>query len=173
MAACGVAIPAFFDPTTLTWHLIAIFRSLGWYLVLPFLIYAPIAAWRSGPGRERRLWLWLTAFAWAWILICDIRAGGSQWDNPRYRLIFFGFEALVIGYAWLWWRDHRDGWLPRILALEVLCLLLYSEWYAARYEKIGFHLPILLVLGLSVGFVFVVFLGGWLWDRWRAQGKRA
>src|SRR5258708_26709581 len=95
--------PAFFDPTTLTWHVIGIFRALGWYLVLPFLLYAPIAAWRTGPGRERRLWLWLTAFSWAWIVICAIRAGGSQWDNPRYRLIFFGFEALVIGYAWTCW----------------------------------------------------------------------
>ena len=40
--------PAFFEPTTLTWHIIAILRAAGWYLVLPLLLYAPIAAWRSG-----------------------------------------------------------------------------------------------------------------------------
>ncbi len=165
--------PAFFEPTTLTWHIIAVFRSIGWYLVLPLLIYAPIAAWRSTPGRERRLWLWLTAFVWVWILIADIRAGGSQWDNPRYRLIFFGIEALVIGYAWLWWRDHRDAWLPRILALEVFCVLLYGQWYVARYvtKNLSMHLPITVVLGISLIFVFLVFVGGWLWDRWR--GKRS
>jgi hypothetical protein len=165
--------PAFFDPTTLTWHIIAIFRALGWYLVLPFLLYAPFAAWRSGQARERRLWLWLTAFSWIWIVVCAIRAGGTQWDNPRYRLIFFGIEALVIGYAWLWWLDHRDAWLPRILALEVLCLLLYGEWYLARYESIGVHIPILFVIVISLMFVVFVFVGGWLWDRLRSKRLRA
>ena len=167
--------PAFFEPTTLTWHIIAIFRSIGWYIMLPLLIYAPIAAWRSAPGRERRLWLWLTAFVWMWILIADIRAGGSQWDNPRYRLIFFGIEALVIGYAWLWWRDHRDSWLPRILALEVLCVLLYGQWYVARYvtKSLSMHLPIMVVLLISLVLAALIFAGGWAWDRWRGAKKRA
>jgi hypothetical protein len=109
------------------------------------------------------------AFSWLWILICVIRAGGDQWDNPRYRLIFFGFEALVAGYAWLWWHDHRDAWLPRILALEILCVLLFGQWYLARYYLIGVHFPILVVLGLSLIFVVVILLGGWLWDRWRTK----
>ncbi len=161
--------PAFFAPTTLTWHIIAVFRAMGWYLILPFLIYVPIVAWRTTPGRERRLWIWLSFFSWMWILICAIRAGGDQWDNPRYRLIFFGFEALVAGYAWLWWREHRDPWLSRIVALEILCVLLYSQWYLARYYLIGIHFPILLVLGLSLLLAVGILLGGWLWDRWRTK----
>jgi len=160
--------PAFFSPTTFTWHVISIFRATGWYVLLPLLLYAPFAAWKTAPGRERRLWLWLTVFSWAWILICSIRAGGSQWDNPRYRLIFFGWQALVAGYAWLWWREHRDNWLPRIIGLEIFCLLLYSQWYLARYFQIGIHLPIMLVIGLSLTIFVVTFVGGWLWDRWRA-----
>ena len=163
--------PAFFAPTTLTWHIIAVFRALGWYLILPLLIYVPIAAWRTTPGRERRLWMWLTFFSWVWILICVIRAGGDQWDNPRYRLVFFGFEALVSGYAWLWWRDHRDPWLPRIAALEILCVLLFSQWYLARYYLIGIHFPILVVLGSSLLLAVGIILGGWLWDR--RQTKKA
>ena len=165
--------PAFFSPTTFTWHVISVFRATGWYVILPLLIYAPFAAWKSAAGSERRLWLWLTAFSWVWILICSIRAGGSQWDNPRYRLIFFGWQALVAGYAWLWWREHRDNWLPRIVGLEIFCLLLYSEWYLARYYQIGFHLPIMFVLGLSLVVFFLTFVGGWLWDRWRAEKKHA
>jgi hypothetical protein len=161
--------PTFFAPTTLTWHIILIFRALGWYAVLPFLIYAPFAAWKSAPGRERRLWLWLTAFSWIWIVTCSIRAGGSQWDNPRYRLIFFGWQALVAGYAWLWWRAHRDGWLPRIIALEIFCLLLFSQWYLARYYQIGIHLPIMVVLGLGITALILTFVGGWLWDRWKKK----
>jgi len=161
--------PAFFAPTTMTWHIIAVFRAIGWYIILPLLIYAPVAAWRSMPGRERRLWLWFSGFSWLWILTCAIRAGGDQWDNPRYRLIFFGFEALAAGYGWLWWRTHRDAWLPRIFALEILCVLLFGQWYVARYYLIGIHLPILVVLGLSVIFLVVILPGGWLWDRWQAK----
>lgn len=177
VVAYGVAQPvlppAFFAPTTITWHIIAIYRAIGWYLILPLLIYAPIAAWRSDPGPIRRLWLWLSAFVWSWIGICAIRAGGSQWDNPRYRLIFFGFEALLAGFAWIWWREHRDAWLPRILALEVLSVLLFGQWYLARYNHVGVHLPIMLVLSLSLGIVVFILIGGWLWDRIKAEKGNA
>ena len=102
-------------------------------------------------------------------MTCAIRAGGDQWDNPRYRLIFFGFEALAAGYGWLWWRTHRDAWLPRIFVLEIICVLLFGQWYVARYYLIGIHLPILVVLGLSVISLVVILPGGWLWDRWLAK----
>jgi hypothetical protein len=115
------------------------------------------------------VWIWLSFFSWLWILICAIRAGGDQWDNPRYRLIFFGIEALVTGYAWLWWLEHRDPWLPRIVVLEVLCVLLYGQWYLARYYLIGIHLPILLVLGISILLAVGIFIGGWLLDRRRTK----
>jgi hypothetical protein len=165
--------PAFFEPTTLTWHIIAILRAAGWYLVLPLLLYAPIAAWRSEPGVQRRTWLWLSAFAWAWIVICAIRAGGDQWDNPRYRLIFFDVQAVVAGFAWVWWREYKDSWLPRIVALELLCVLLFGQWYLSRYYRIGIHLPIMVVLALSLGTTALIFLGGWLWDGIRARKRRA
>lgn len=165
--------PAFFAPTTFTWHVIAVFRAVGWYAVLPLLLYAPIAAFRSKDGAERRTWVWLSVFAWAWIVICAIRAGGDQWDNPRYRLIFFGIEALVGGFAWVSWREQRDAWLPRIFALEVLCVLLFGQWYVARYLLIGIHLPIMVVLALSLVCVALIFLGGWLWDAFRRRTGRS
>ncbi len=161
--------PAFFEPTTLTWHIIAILRALGWYTILPLLLYAPFAAWRAKEPADRRTWLWLSAFSWAWIIICAIRAGGDQWDNPRYRLIFFGIEALVAGFAWTSWREQRSAWLPRIAALELLCVLLFGQWYVARYYLIGVHLPILVVLTLSLCFVALIFGGGWLWDTLRRR----
>lgn len=159
--------PAFFEPTTLTWHMIAIARSVGWYLVLPFLLYASIAALRAQEPAERRTWWWLSAFSWAWILICAIRAGGDQWDNPRYRLIFFGVQAILAGYAWITWRAHRDAWLPRILAVELVCVLVFGQWYVARYYLVGIHLPILVVLSLCISLTVVILAGGWLWDRFR------
>ena len=39
--------PALLEPTTATWHIIGILRSVGWYAVLPLLLYAPIALWRG------------------------------------------------------------------------------------------------------------------------------
>ncbi len=163
--------PAFFAPTTLTWHIIGIFRAVGWYLVLPLLLYAPIAAWRSRPGTDRRTWMWLSVFAWAWILICAIRAGGDQWDNPRYRLIFFGVQALIAGFAWVRWREQKDAWFPRIVALEVLCVLLFGQWYVARYYRLGVHLPIMVVLALSLVTTALILFGGWLWDGFRARRR--
>ncbi len=165
--------PAFFEPTTLTWHIIAILRAVGWYAILPLLLYAPIAAWKAREPADRRTWLWLSVFSWAWIVICAIRAGGDQWDNPRYRLIFFGIQALVSGLAWASWRERRSAWLPRIAGLELLCVLLFGQWYVARYYRIGIHLPIRLVLALSLGCVVIVFGGGWLWDRLRGRRRQS
>ena len=161
--------PAFFEPTTLTWHVIAIFRALGWYVLLPFLLYAPVAGWRSKDEPARRTWMWLSLFSWAWILICAIRAGGDQWDNPRYRLIFFGVQALAAAYGWMYWRQHRDAWLPRIIALEIVCVLLFGQWYVARYYLLGTHLPILVVLTLSLTAAALILVGGWLWDNLQAR----
>lgn len=161
--------PAFLEPTTLTWHAIAIARSVGWYLVLPLLIYAPVSLRRLLDVPQRRIWTFLWIFSWIWIVICAIRAGGDQWDNPRYRLIFFGFQALVAAFAWLSWRNARDPWLPRILAAEVLCLVIFGQWYLARYYLIGIHFPIMVVLGMSMMVVVVIFVGGGVWDRLQAR----
>ncbi len=165
--------PAFFEPTTLTWHVIAIFRAVGWYVVLPLLVYAPLSVRKIEAGRDRRMWLWLAAFCWAWIVICAVRAGGDQWDNPRYRLIFFGFEALLAAQAWLIWRRTRDPWFPRVLLIEIVCLLLFTQWYVARYEKVGIHLPIMVVLGLNIASVVLIVLGGWWWDRRQIPSREA
>jgi len=165
--------PAFFEPTTTTWRVIAIGRALGWYAVLPLLLYAPVALRHVPAGSGRRAWAWLTIFSWAWIVICAIRAGGDQWDNPRYRLIFFGIEALIAALAWLTWRDTRDPWLPRILAAEMWCVLIFGQWYVARYYLIGVHLPIMVVLSLCITGVVVVLGAGAIWDMRAARRHSA
>lgn len=159
--------PAFLEPTTTTWHVIGVLRSAGWYLLLPLLAYAPFAIGRLPSGAERDVWRWLAGFSWLWIFLCSVRAGGDQWDNPRYRLIFFGIQALVAAWAWLRWRTDRDPWLPRILVSEALCLLFFGQWYVARYFLIGTHFPIMVVMGMCIAAVLVIMLGGALWDRLR------
>jgi len=163
---------AFTDPSTLTWRIIGISRALGWYLLLPFMIYSFIAAWRTPPGPERRLWLWIVSASWLWVLVCSIRGGGDQWDNPRYRLWLLAFQALASAYAWIWWRAHRDAWLPRIVAVEVLAVLIFLQWYASRYYHFGRQIPFFLMIGLIVLVSLAIIAGGWLWDR-RAVSKSA
>jgi len=162
---------AFVEPTTLTWKLIAILRAAGWYAILPLMIYSLIAAWRTPGGAERRAWLWISIASWLWILTCSIRGGGDQWDNPRYRLILFGFEALAAGYAWTWWRAHHDAWLPRLMVMEALAVLIFLQWYLSRYYHLGGQIPFYLMIGLIVLVSAAIVVGGWLWDRRAASGS--
>jgi hypothetical protein len=159
---------AFVEPTTLTWQIISILRAAGWYALLPLLIYAWIAAWRSAPGPDRRLWLWIVGAAWLWILICSIRAGGDQWDNPRYRLILFGLESIAAAFAWTAWRESRDAWLPRLALVELLAVLIFLQWYLSRYYHLGGQIPFYWMIALIVLVAGVILAGGWLWDRRRA-----
>lgn len=159
------------EPTTLTWRIIALLRAGGWSILLPLLFYSLIVPWKWSAGRERRLWLWIALTSGLWIVICAIRGGGDQWDNPRYRLILLVWQALAAGNAWVWAREHRDAWLFRILALEGICILLFGQWYLSRYYLIGTHFPFLFVLSLGLAAFVIVLFGGWLWDRWQA-GRR-
>jgi hypothetical protein len=170
VVAYGVTQPllpaALLEPTTNTWRVIGVLRSMGWYALLPLLAYSPFAVARLPTGTKRRVWTWLAGFSWFWIALCALRAGGDQWDNPRYRLIFFGIQALVAAQAWLSWRADHDPWLPRILAAEGLCVLLFGQWYVARYLLIGIHFPVMVVMGMCIAGVLLILLGGAAKDRW-------
>jgi uncharacterized membrane protein len=157
--------PAFLEPTTLTWHIIAILRAIGWYLMLPLLVYAPFAVRRAAPGGERRVWYWILAFCWLWIVVCAIRAGGDQWDNPRYRVIFLGWEAILAAWAFEWALAHRDRWLWRWLLVEAVFVLAFTEWYITRHIFKIAHLGIWPMIAVVLGLSALILIGGWLWDR--------
>ena len=152
---------AFIEPSTLALRLLGIFRALGWYALVPLLFYAPFAAFRSATGAERRLWLWLTAVVWSWSIVAALRGGADQWDNPRYRAILIVVESLVAAFAWV----NRDRWLARWVAMEVVFLAIFTQWYASRYYHWGGQLP----FGVMVALIFVlaalILGGGWWWDR--------
>ncbi|MEW6242156.1 MAG: hypothetical protein AB1564_15235, partial [Chloroflexota bacterium] len=163
-------LPAqFVEPTTLTLRLLGIFRSVGWYALVPLLFYAPFAVWRTQPGPERRLWAWLTASVWVWIVIASLRGGADEWDNPRYRAILLVWQSLAAGYAWAWSRGRRDAWLGRWVALEVVFVAVFTQWYLSRYYHIGGQLPFGWMVVLLLGAATAILLGGWWWDRRRAR----
>ncbi|MCX7608927.1 MAG: hypothetical protein N2049_06895, partial [Anaerolineales bacterium] len=128
---------------------INILRSLGWYLLLPLLIFAPFL-WRKLPKEERLAWGWLCLAVWIWILMASFRGGGDQWDNPRYRLMLFFFQAALAGQVWMRWRGGEIPWFGRLLAIEGWGLLVFLYFYLGRYS--GWNLPSLSLL-MAIGLV--------------------
>lgn len=156
---------AFVEPTTLTWRIIAVARAVGWYALLPALIITFGAAAGSGDARKRNLLIWLSVSVWGWILLTSLRGGADQWDNPRYRTIMFLWQAILAGYVWVWWRETRNPWFLRVIAMELVFLLFFGQWYANRYFQVGYQFPfgglVMIILGLWV----VIFIVGLWRDR--------
>ena len=103
---------------------------------------------------------------WFWIILASARAGGDQWDNPRYRVILLMFQAALAAYALLWARQNHDRWLGRVLAVEGIFLLFFGYWYIARYThwQAG-QVHIFVIFALIAVFGGLILVGGWLWDR--------
>ena len=156
---------ALVEPTTLTWRILGIFRAVGWYALLPALLFAGLPGAGSGSAGERKVWLWLWAVAWAWVLFTALRGGGDQWDNPRYRTILFLWQALLAGQAWVWWRETRNPWFTRVLLGELAFLAVFSQWYASRYFHWGGQMGFGGMVGLILGLWALIGVGGWWWDR--------
>jgi hypothetical protein len=155
-------LPAtFIEPTTPLFRALYIFRSIGWYALVPLLFYAPFASFRTSHGPARRLLLWLTAASWTWIIISALRGGADQWDNPRYRVILIAVQAIVAAYAWV----HRDRWLVRGLIVEGIFVLVFTQWYVSRYYHLGGQLPFGVMILLIVILAALILVGGWWWDR--------
>jgi hypothetical protein len=161
-------------PAPWIWQSLGIFRSVGWYALLPLLAYGLVRVWQL-PKARKRLWLILMVIlVWGWIFIASARAGGDQWDNPRYRAIFLPWMSLIAGWAIHYANKTRDAWLIRILVIEGIFLVHFTAWYLGRYlpqlPRPGIGIMAALVFGLSV---LVVGLG-LLRDRKRSsQGESA
>lgn len=157
---------AIFDNSSWLWQAVGILRGLGWYLLLPLLGFSLVAILKSEKGEERLAWLWLFIINWSWIAISVLRAGGDQWDNPRYRLIFLGFQAVLAGKAWIYYKTSHNPWLPRIILIELVFTLLFANWYASRYfpsiPSFSFKVLLLVIITISA----LIILGGF-WLDWR------
>ncbi len=172
----GIAQPvlpaAIADPAVWPMRALGILRGLGWYALLPFLFYSLRSTLKTVDKRERLAWLWLWLVSWAWIIISSARAGGDQWDNPRYRVILLLFQAALAAQALTWQRATHDPWLGRILAVEGVFLALFGYWYISRYSGLVLKiLPVLSVFAVIAVISGVILIGGWLWDQ-RQKNKK-
>ena len=156
---------AIVDPSLPIWRTIAILRGVGWYAIAALLVYAMIAVWKAEEPVDRRVLTWLSICIIIWLLVSSARAGGDQWDNPRYRSIFLVYFAVLCGWAWDYARRAKDAWLGRFYLIELVFLGFFLEWYISRYYQVIGRLPFEKMLMWVAGLSFSILLGGVVWDR--------
>lgn len=127
---------AIIDEGAPIWRAIAIWRGLGWWALIPFLIYAPLVVVRRTGLRS--LQTYLAIFTWAVAFIASYRGLGDQWDNPRYRVTFLAAHAALAGWAWMSASEKSDPWLTRIVVAVIGALALLTTWYELRYGLLPF-----------------------------------
>lgn len=123
-------------PAPWIWQSLGIFRSAGWYILLPLLVYAVLCFWKVEPLKKRRIIFLLVVVVWAWVLIASARAGGDQWDNPRYRTIFLPLIATLCAWGLVYAKQTKARWLWWIVLFEVHFLTYFTFWYLRRYYSI-------------------------------------
>jgi len=160
---------AIVDPAPWIWRTVGILRGLGWYAFLPFLVYGFFIVWKTDDKAKKHLLIWLALAIWGWIVLSSARAGGDQWDNPRYRMTLIPWMSLLAAYVLNWSKAHRSRWFWRWVMVEGIFLVFFTHWYISRYTGIFTRIPFVTMVGLIIGLDGVVLLGGWLLDRRRAK----
>ncbi len=160
---------ALLDKAQWIWNVISSILAAGWYLLLPLLIYIPFAIRGEKDTRLRNQLIWMTIVSWVWILICSARAGGDQWDNPRYRVILIPLLAILATWAWEWAKEHRFVWLKRIGLIEGVFLVFFAQWYASRYYQLFGRLDLKVMLGIIGIISLLIVVVGWISDRRRQR----
>lgn len=165
-------LPAAVIETALPIHkLISVFKSAGWYLLVPVLIYVCFAIFRAQPAKDRSILLWTLGISMLWVVISSLRAGGDQWDNPRYRTMFLVWLSLLAGWGWNWARSRRDPWLGRWYLVMGIFLTFFTQWYLSRYYPVGGKLPFFTMVAISAGVIFLFLVGCLIRDRKRRARK--
>jgi hypothetical protein len=145
---------------------IGIARALGWFLLLPFLIYVPFAALRSTGWRS--LQTYLTLLVWIVIIGASYRLAGDQWDNPRARAVLLAPQMALAAWAWYHAQEARSPWLLRSGVLVGGASLLFIHWYAGRYYQTP-RLSLFQTVAVMAVFIVIFLVGAIALDVRRAR----
>ncbi len=148
------------------WRTIALWRSLGWTLMLIIVIYAPFRSFKK--VREMFIPAGVSLIIWLGILLAAFRGGGDQWDNPRYRVVFIILQASIVAWVWIKQREASDPGLRRIFIGLGFVFVWFIPWYLRRYCD-SFVWPIVdLFKTIALGFITASLY--WLYDWARCGG---
>ncbi|MFQ5923121.1 MAG: hypothetical protein ACE5M4_09780 [Anaerolineales bacterium] len=145
---------------------IGIARALGWFILLPFLIYAPFAALRSTGWRS--LQTYLSLVVWIVIIGASYRLAGDQWDNPRARAVLLAPQVALAGWIWYHAQKVKSPWLLRSGVLVGVASLLFIHWYAGRYYQTP-RLNLFETVAVLAIFIVVFLVGAIVLDIRRAR----
>ncbi len=153
------------DDAAWIWRILSTWLALGWYLMLPVLAYGAVTTFFEKESRIRNKMLWLGMVTWSWTIVCSLRAGGDQWDNPRYRTILLVIFVIFAAWSWERARVKKYIWMKRVVLIEAIFLLFFMQWYAARYYRIFLKMPFYTMVLIIVGLSAMVIIGGFAYDR--------
>ena len=154
------------DPAVWPMQTLGILRGIGWYALLPLLLYGIYPIWRMTDKRARLAWLWLWLVVWIWIIVSAARGGGDQWDNPRYRTILLVFEAILAAQVISLQLQSHARWLGRLLAIEGVFVVFFSAWTWTRYDINPFLLPLGETAAAFIAASLLILVGDWLWEKY-------
>ncbi|MHB8806421.1 MAG: hypothetical protein ACYC59_02430 [Anaerolineaceae bacterium] len=146
-------------------RIIAIFRSAGWYLIAPTLLLAPFFTPKEKNNKNRQVLILTTLFILFWILLSSLRAGGDQWDNPRYRTAILPWIAIVASWTFIYFKDQKNPWLKRTYAVITVFCLFFLQWYLSRYYKLWTRLPFVQMVIVLCATILVLVIGFLIHDR--------
>jgi len=172
----GLAQPvlpaALTDVSLPVWMGISIWRGLGWYIAIPFLIYGAVTLWRAKPRTDKWLMLFLLIAILLWTVVSSARAGGDQWDNPRYRAVFLPLLSILVGWLAVYSQEIHGRWLKRIFLVVFLDVALFTLWYMPRRGVWGISMSFVSIV-LTVIVVSIVFaLGCGVYDLLKRSKKQ-
>lgn len=153
------------------WGGIAIWRAVGWTLMLTALIYSTFLVVKEKvlgkmPGA-------ILLYVWAGILFASYRSAGDQWDNPRYRVAFAGLQVIIVAWALVQQRETKDPWLRRGIGLVTSMIAWFIAWYINRnvyYFNFGAReISDVIGLGLACGGLYMI----WDWLIIKSRGKNS
>ncbi len=167
-------LPAAIGDVQAVWPMqaIGILRGLGWYAMLPFLMYCPISLWKIKNKRERWAWLWIWITMVLWIFISSGRAGGDQWDNPRYRAILLLFQAALAVQVFLIETQRRTRGLIRLIEVEISFVIAFAAWTISRYDLNSFTLTLNQAILIFVGLTFFCLVCDWSWGKYIGKKRK-
>ena len=157
------------SPAVWPMRTLGILRGIGWYALLPLLLYAIYPIWKMTDKRARQAWLWLWLVVWVWILISAARGGGDQWDNPRYRTILLIFEAVLAVQVILIQKQTHERWLGRLLAMDVVFVACFAVWTWTRNDANPYLLPLSQAIAVFAGGSLLILIGDLLWVKYGRQ----